>query len=96
MCQAVEEWRQEIWDEGKKEGYANGKKEGYANGKKEGYANGKKEGYDEGKCTIASNMLNKGQFSLIEIATLTELPLQTIQALAEKKEPSSRHESNIC
>ena len=76
MCQAVEEWKQEIWDEGKKEG--------------------KKEGYDEGKCTIASNMLNKGQFSLIEIATLTELPLQTIQALAEKKEPSSRQESNIC
>ena len=76
MCQAVEEWRQEIWDEGKKEG--------------------RKEGYNEGKCTIASNMLNKGQFSLIEIATLTELPLQTIQALAEKKNPSSRQESNIC
>jgi hypothetical protein len=80
MCQAGEEGKQEIWAQGYDEGKKEGSKDGYASGKKEGYD----EGYDEGKCTIANNMLNKGNFSLIEIATLTELPLQTVQALAEK------------
>jgi hypothetical protein len=53
MCQAVEEWKQELRDEGyangEKAGYANGEKAGYANGEKAGYANGEKAGYANGE-----------------------------------------------
>ena len=78
MCQAVEEWKQELLDEG----YANGEKDGYANGEKDGYANGEKDGIDKSKAQIARNMLNAGTFTLQQIATLTELPLQTVENLA--------------
>ena len=62
MCQAVEEWKQELLDEG--------------------YANGEKAGIDKSKAQIAKNMLNAGNFTLQQIAALTELPLQTVENLA--------------
>ncbi len=58
MCQAVEEWKQELLDEG--------------------YANGERAS----KAQIAKNMLNAGNFTLKQIATLTGLPLQTVENLA--------------
>ena len=70
MCQAVEEWKQELLDEG------------YANGEKAGIEKGEKAGIDKSKAQIAKNMLNAGNFTLQQIATLTELPLQTVENLA--------------
>ena len=70
MCQAVEEWKQELLDEG------------YANGEKVGMEKGEKAGMEKSKAQIAKNMLNAGNFTLQQIATLTELPLQTVENLA--------------
>ncbi|MBO5752730.1 MAG: Rpn family recombination-promoting nuclease/putative transposase [Proteobacteria bacterium] len=70
MCQAVEEWKQELLDEG------------YANGEKAGIEKGEKAGIDKSKAQIAKNMLNAGNFTLQQIAALTELPLQTVENLA--------------
>jgi flagellar biosynthesis/type III secretory pathway protein FliH len=74
MCQAVEEWKQELRDEGEKIGYANGEKAGYANGEKAGYANGEK--------AILKTLIQNSGLSLSEIAQMTQQPLALLQTLA--------------
>lgn len=45
-----------------------------------------KDGIEKGesasKAQIAKNMLNAGGFTLQQIATLTELPLETVETMA--------------
>ena len=74
MCQAIEEWKKELLDEGEKLGIEKGEKLGIEKGEK--------LGIEKGKFQIAKNMLHAGHFSLQQIATLTELPIQTVQQLA--------------
>ena len=82
MCQAVEEWKQELRDEG----YANGEKAGYANGEKAGYANGEKAGYANGKLVgekaILKTLIQNSGLSLSEIAQMTNQPIALLQTLA--------------
>ena len=78
MCQAVEEWKQELRDEG----YANGEKAGYANGEKAGYANGEKAGYANGEKAILMTLIQNSGLSLSEIAKMTQQPLALLQTLA--------------
>jgi hypothetical protein len=70
MCQAVEEWKQELRDEG----YANGEKVGYVNGEKAGYANGEK--------AILKTLIQNSGLSLNEIAQMTNQPIALLQTLA--------------
>jgi hypothetical protein len=51
-------------------------------GEKAGMEKGEKAGMEKSKAQIAKNMLNAGNFTLQQIATLTELPLQTVENLA--------------
>ena len=78
MCQAVEEWKQELRDEG----YVNGEKAGYANGEKVGYANGEKVGYANGEKAILKTLIQNSGLSLNEIAQMTQQPLALLQTLA--------------
>jgi predicted transposase/invertase (TIGR01784 family) len=82
MCQAIEEWKKELLDEGEKLGIEKGEKLGIEKGEKLGIEKGEKLGIEKGKFQIAKNMLHAGHFSLQQIATLTELPIQTVQQLA--------------
>ena len=52
MCQAVEEWKQELLDEG----YANGEKSGFEKGEKLGIEKGEKLGIEKGEKVILRNV----------------------------------------
>ena len=95
MCQAVEEWKQELLDEGyangEKDGYANGEKDGYANGERDGYANGERDGIEKGekigidkeKHNIAQNMILMDCFKYEDISRVTGLSIDRIQEIKE-------------
>lgn len=53
-------------------------------GKELGIAIGKERGRSEAKLEAARNMLSKNKLTLEEIAEYTELPLETVQQLAEE------------
>ena len=75
MCQAVEEWKQELLDEG----YANGERDGYASGERDGYANGERDGIDK----VAQNMILMNCFKPEDISRATGLSLDKIQEIKE-------------
>ena len=78
MCQAVEEWKQELLDEG----YENGKKAG----EKAGYENGKKAGYENGEKAILKTLLQNSGLALEEIARMTRQPLSLLKSLAAQEQ----------
>ena len=73
MCQAVEEWKQELFDEG----YASGEKDGYASGEKDGIEKGEKIGIDK----VAQNMILMDCFRLEDISKATGLSVDKIQEI---------------
>ena len=71
MCQAVEEWKQELLDEG------------YANGERDGYANGERDGIDKEKHNIAQNMILMDCFKYEDISRVTGLSIDRIHEIKE-------------
>ena len=78
MCQAVEEWKQELLDEG----YANGEKSGIEKGEKLGIEKGEKLGIEKGEKVILKALIQNSGLSLNEIANMTCKPLSILESLA--------------
>ena len=69
----------EATQKAEKKGMKEGMKEGMKKGKKEG----KKEGIQEANIEVAKRMLEDGTVSVEKIAVFSNLPLETVQHLAE-------------
>lgn len=85
MCKAMEDLRdqsfQEGVKEGVKEGLERGMREGVEKGMKEGVAKGMKEGVESQKRTAVLQMLRIGKYSLDEIADVNGLSLNEVKKM---------------
>jgi predicted transposase YdaD len=73
MCKAIEDMMNDSRSEGHSEGLAEGRNQG------------RSEGLVEANINTALRMLEKGKYSIDEIAELVELPIEKVQELSNHK-----------
>jgi predicted transposase YdaD len=85
MCKAIEDMMNDSRSEGHSEGLAEGRNQGRSEGLVEGRNQGRSEGLVEANINTALRMLEKGKYSIDEIAELVELPIEKVQELSNHK-----------
>jgi predicted transposase YdaD len=89
MCKAIEDMMNDSRSAGRSEGHSEGLAEGRNQGRSEGLVEGRNQGRSEGlveaNINTALRMLEKGKYSIDEIAELVELPIEKVRELSNHK-----------